>query len=281
MASSSRQAQKPTLGFVGFGAFARLAAGHLHEHFSLCAHDPAFDGVAVDPSGVVFTDLATVARCPVVVLAVPVGRFAEAAEAIAPHIEAGTLVLDVGSVKVGPARVMLELLPDHVDIVATHPLFGPQSARAGIAGLKIAVCPLRGSAGGRVAAFLRRFLRLDVIVTTPERHDRDAAMAQGLTHLIAKVLVQMEPLPTRVTTRSFDLLVQAVEMVRHDAPEVFDAIERLNPYAEDVRRRFFALASDLALALDDRPNQPRGLIEVADPSEGRPGGELSHGFAVS
>ncbi len=75
-------------------------------------------------------------------------------------------------------------------------------------------------------------------------------MVQGLTHLIAKVLVQMEPLPSRMTTRSFDLLLRAVEVVRYDAPEVFEAIERANPYAASVRRRFF----DLAAALNVGPS---------------------------
>jgi len=177
---------------------------------------------------------------------VPVSRMAETARAIAPHLTPGALVLDVGSVKVVPAEIMRRELPEHVGIVATHPLFGPQSARDGIAGLKIAVCPIRGGDDGRVGAFLRRALGLQVIMTTPEAHDRDAAMVQGLTHLIAKVLVQMEPLPARMTTRSFDLLMQGVGMVRHDAPEVFQAIERANPYAREVRRRFF----DLAAALD-------------------------------
>ena len=41
----------------------------------------------------------------------------------------------------------------------------------------------------------------------------------------------MEPLPKRMTTKSFDLLLEAVNMVRHDAPEVFEAIESANPYA--------------------------------------------------
>ncbi len=77
-------------------------------------------------------------------------------------------------------------------------------------------------------------------------------MVQGLTHLIAKVLVQMEPLPSRMTTRSFDLLVRAVEMVRYDAPEVFEAIERTNPYAASVRRQFFDLAAALDHSLERR-----------------------------
>ncbi|MEP6335285.1 MAG: prephenate dehydrogenase/arogenate dehydrogenase family protein, partial [Anderseniella sp.] len=80
--------------------------------------------------------------------------------------------------------------------------------------------------------------------------DREAATVQGLTHLIAKVLLDMRPLPTRMTTRSFDLLIEAISMVQNDAPEVFDAIETANPYAPDVRRRFFRLASELNLELE-------------------------------
>lgn len=244
--SSSVQASLPRLGIIGFGAFGRLMAQHLRPHFRLCAYDPALPP-GCGAEGVPIEGLAAVAGCPFVVLAVPVSQMAETARAIGPYLAPGALVLDVGSVKVEPAAIMLRELPPHVGIVATHPLFGPQSARGGIAGLKVAVCPVRGGDGPRVGAFLRRALGLDVVMTTPDAHDMEVAVAQGLTHLIAKVLVQMEPLPTRMTTRSFDLLMQGVGMVRDDAPEVFRAIEQANPYAEGVRRRFF----DLAAALDE------------------------------
>ena len=75
-------------------------------------------------------------------------------------------------------------------------------------------------------------------------------MVQGLTHLIAKILVRMEPLPRTMTTASFDLLMQATEMVRYDAPNVFMAIERANPHAKAVRDRFFALAEEMRLFLE-------------------------------
>ncbi len=240
---------RPSLGIIGFGVFGRLMATHLRPWFRLYAYDP----LAPDMDGVERADIATVARCAIVVLATPVGQFERVIRQMSPHLRPDALVLDVGSVKVLPAQVMLRTLPPHVDIIATHPLFGPQSAADGLAGLKIAVCPLRGASGPRVAAFLRKILGLTVIVTTPEAHDREAAMVQGVTHLIAKVLVQMEPLPSRMTTRSFDLLVQATAMVRHDAPEVFEAIERANPYAASVRRRFFDLAAGLDQAFEGRP----------------------------
>ena len=253
-----------SVGLVGFGAFGRLIAHHLAPHAALRIHDPYLPAgtlaahLAADAGpDAVAADLPSVAACPVVILATPVASLAEAARALAPHLRPGTLVVDVGSVKMGPAAILQEELPADVKILATHPLFGPQSARVGagvgardgagngIRGLKVAVCPIRGRCGLRAVAFLRRVLGLDVIVTTPEAHDRAMASVQGLTHLIAKVLVAMEPLPTRMTTRSFDLLMQAVGMVRHDAPDVFHAIERANPHAAAVRQRFFALAGQL------------------------------------
>lgn len=235
-----------TVGIIGFGAFGQFVARHIRPYFRLCAYDPdpGLQPIA-ECHGVALTSLEMVARCPVIVLATPVGRLQEIIDAISPHIQPGSLVLDVGSVKVGPADIMKRGLPAHAELVATHPLFGPQSARDGIAGLKIAVCPIRGRGCYRLAAFLRRQLRLKVIMTTPAEHDLEVATVQGLTHLIAKVLVQMEPLPKRMTTKSFDLLLEAVNMVRNDAPEVFEAIERANPYSSGVRNRFFELAAAL------------------------------------
>jgi prephenate dehydrogenase len=251
----------PFMGIIGFGAFGQLTARHLQQHFRLCAYDPAFPPASsVEFPEVMIATLATAASCPVVILATPVNRLRETVEAVRPHLRPGSLVLDVASVKTVPAEIMRKGLPAQVDIVATHPLFGPQSARDGIAGLKIAICPIRGKRGPLVASFLRRTLHLNVIMTTPEAHDREAAMVQGLTHLIAKVLVQMEPLPTSMTTRSFDLLTQAVNMVRHDAPEVFQAIERANPYSQQVRERFFDLAFALNTELAENQDSLRDLV---------------------
>lgn len=240
----------PRLGLVGLGAFGRLAARHLAPHFDILAHDPA---ASDDLGGLVrLTDLATAAACPVVVLAAPVEGLEATVAAIAAHVAPDAVVLDVGSVKIKPARIMAEGLPASVQVVGTHPLFGPQSGKDGIAGLRIAICAVRGDrAAGRVAAFCRRGLGLKVFRVSPEEHDREAATVQGLTHLIARVLMAMEPLPTRMTTGSFERLMEAVELVRHDSPAVFRAIEQDNPFAAAVRKRFFDLADEARAALED------------------------------
>lgn len=241
---------QPPIGILGFGAFGRLMAVHLRAWFPLHVYDPAVacEGLA-GQYGIRFVDIASAGSCPIVIFAVPVARLADAITSVRPHLRSGALALDVGSVKVEPAKILQANLPEDVEIVGTHPLFGPQSARNGIAGLKIAVCPIRGRSAHRVAAFLQSALKLRVYLTTPDDHDRESAMVQGLTHLIAKLLVQMEPLPTRMTTPSFDQLMRAVEMVRYDSQAVTLAIEQANPHAPGVCERFFSLTEEMRSAL--------------------------------
>jgi len=237
---SCNSTDTPTMGIIGFGAFGQLIAAHLAPYFDIIAYDPVPVAGSVE-----MADFANVAACEIVILAVPVTSLRETVTAILPYISTGTLVLDVGSVKLQTAAIMRELIPVHIDVVATHPLFGPQSAQDGLTGLKIAICPVHGNKHPHVARFLQQELGLDTIITSPENHDRELAMVQGLTHLIAKVLTRMEPLPNHMTTRSFDLIIEAIDMVRDDAPEVFHAIEITNPYAADVRAQFFEIARGL------------------------------------
>ncbi len=193
--------------------------------------------------------LGEAASCAIVILAVPSARWKIAeGHRPAPSDWRDRRRCGLGQGEAGGPDA--SLLPEHVEILGSHPLFGPQSAKSGLRGRKIALCPVRGTSFRRIAAFLRARFGLDVIVTTPEAHDREAAVAQGITHLVARVLTRMEPLPERLTTRSFDLLVEAAAMVRNDAPSVYHAIERENPFAAEVRSRFFALAEAARAELD-------------------------------
>lgn len=258
------QSPCPSIGLLGFGAFGRLLGKHLAGHFDLVINDPALAATGELPlPGARGGTAAEAAGRDLVILAVPLSELRDACRNIAPHLRPGSIVLDVASVKVAPAAIMQSELPPYVDIVGTHPLFGPQSAAGNLRGHKIALCPIRGRSAPRIAAFLRHVLGLRVFITTPEEHDREAAVVQGLTHLIAHVLVQMEPLPRRLTTASFERLMQAVEMVRYDAPGVFLAIERANPHAAEARERFLTLAAEAQASLSGCEALDAGRKEAA------------------
>lgn len=230
-------ASAATIGILGFGAFARLIAANLAPRFRILAHDPSEMAQAVArQSGVAVASMEEVARSSIVVLAVPLTALESCVSALAGRLRPGQIVIDVCSVKQEPARILQALLPPDIDILATHPMFGPQSARDGVGGHRIVLCPLRGRQWRRVAAFLRASLRLEVIIATPEEHDRQAATSQGLTHLLARAYGSLGDIPL-VRTPSFDLLMKALDMVRHDSPDVFEAITSGNPYVARVRDR--------------------------------------------
>ena len=230
-------AAKPsTIGLIGLGAFGRLAAGHLAPHFDLVVHDPLVRDVGAGR----WADLAEAAAQPVVILAVPVQAIAAVASGIAPHLAPGALVIDVASVKLEPMRILRETLPAGTRILGTHPLFGPQSAAKGVAGQSIVLCPEPGVDPACVADFLRGTLAMV------------RSCVSALTHLVSKVITDLGLTEAPYTTRSYELLAEAARLVSEDSDELFRAIERHNPHAADLRRRFFEAARKLDARLTDK-----------------------------
>lgn len=225
-------------GLIGLGAFGAFCRPHLERLGPVTGHDPAWPGSAT---------LAEAASRDVVVLAVPVARLTEVARAIAPHLRRGAVVVELCSLKMRPLATLRALLPRHVRILGLHPLFGPQSGRGGIAGLRVVVDPSAGGAA-HLAARLLRHLGLVVVWMTPEEHDRQMAWVQGLTHLLARLVrgLDMPELPHR--TRSFDQLMDALDMVSQDSEALFRTITEENPFMPEVKARLMAGAEALLRA---------------------------------
>ena len=234
-----------SLGVVGFGQFGQLAVRTLKDHFEVLVADKAPEAAArAAAAGVAFGSLADAAARDVVVVAVPVAAMRAVFAELAPHLKAGALVVDVGSVKMLPVRLMSDILPAHVDLVATHPLFGPQSARDGLPGLRLVVCPVRGDRHDCVAEF-GRSLGLTVTVTTPEEHDQEMAYVQALTHLIGRSLVNLKIPDEQLKTASYQHLLELCSLIGADTFELFTAIQTQNPFAAEVAESFVAEARSL------------------------------------
>lgn len=254
------------IGIIGFGAFGRLIARHAPAGVRLLAYDvkaPVAGGYPGDLGHASLVSLAEAASCPVVVLAAPVAATAQICRQITPWLQPGALVVDVGSVKSQPVSDMIANLPAHVEIAGLHPLFGPQSAADGLERRRIVACPVRGRRVFRLMALLRAALGLEIQFATPEAHDREMAMVQGITHMVGRLVASLDARPTRMTTGSYALLMQAVEMVRHDNPAVFDAIALRNPFVAEVQEQFFGAAARMQTALAaQRQGLGRDAVQV-------------------
>ncbi len=178
-------------------------------------------------------------RLPVVFLCVPMRTMRDTLERIAPLLGPDTVVVDTCSVKVKPVEWMLELLPPSTPILATHPMFGPESGKESVMGLPLMMHPVRLDAA-RYEGFAHFFrsLGLMVVEITPEEHDRQAALSQALTHMLGRSLNVMGIDDTPIGTLWYRKLLAICRQVAKDSEELFLDMQLLNPYAEAMRRSF-------------------------------------------
>ena len=132
-----------------------------------------------------------------VILCVPVGVCGDVAKEIAPHLKAGAIVSDVGSVKGAVLRDMAEYLPASVHFIPAHPVAGTEHSGpdSGFAELFInRWCILTppdnadAAAVEKLAAFWRA-IGANVEVMTADHHDLVLAVTSHLPHLIAYTIV--------------------------------------------------------------------------------------------
>jgi cyclohexadieny/prephenate dehydrogenase len=132
-----------------------------------------------------------------VVLATPVGSFAEVGERIGPHLAPGTIVTDVGSVKQAVLRDIGPNLPDGVHLVPGHPVAGtehsgPENGFASLfQGRWCILTPPTGADPQAVDKVVEMWRRVgsNVEIMEASHHDRVLAITSHLPHLIAYTIV--------------------------------------------------------------------------------------------
>jgi cyclohexadieny/prephenate dehydrogenase len=140
--------------------------------------------------------VAAVADADLVILAVPVGRMADAATAIAPGLKAEAIISDVGSSKAGVAEALAKALPDHA-VIPAHPVAGTENSgpAAGFSSLFegrwCIVTPGASASEDAVTAVTSFWQALGAKVETMDaaHHDMVLAVTSHLPHLIAYTIV--------------------------------------------------------------------------------------------
>lgn len=232
-----------TIGLFGMGRFGRLAYEHLKPHGQLRVWTRDESKLRAIPEAANFK---AAAQSDIVVLTVAISAMEETCARLAPLLRSGSLVVDTCSVKVRPVEIMRRHIPDRVGILATHPLFGPDSGRDGIRGLKIVLCPVR--VAPEVYQRVRRFLEslgLVLIEATPEEHDRQAARTQAVFHLLAQSLSRLGWGSESMATPGPEAFFRQISSVQQDTAQLFRDMQRLNPFAAEYRRQLLAMLGEV------------------------------------
>jgi chorismate mutase/prephenate dehydrogenase len=125
-------------------------------------------------------------RHDLVLVAVPIAQTVKVIGEIAPHVRRGACIADVTSVKVEPMRAMLSCAREDVDVVGTHPIFGPHGAD--MDRQRVVLVRGRGDSGFARVKHLYETFGAEVIEATAEEHDAQMAVIQVLLHEKTMVL---------------------------------------------------------------------------------------------
>lgn len=226
------------IGIIGHGRFGSLLADLLSRDFDLIIYDELDLSNLVMSKGYKWGDLPAVMEQDTLFLAVPISHTKGLLESIASRCRPGQLIIDVGSVKTRIRDWMQDILPDTVEILNTHPMFGPDSYKKD-RDLRMVVCPTRVSK--ETDAFWRQVFEswgCRILEMTVEEHDRQAARSQGVTHFVGRVMNGMNLQATEVDTHGFRQVHHVMEQTCQDTEELFHDLQFYNPYTAEMLTDF-------------------------------------------
>jgi len=235
------------IGLIGYGRFGRLTVRHMSPDFKVVVHTRSVDKDAdINEAGGQLVPLEEACAQKLVILCVPISAMQTTLSQIAPLLAPETVIVDVCSVKEYPAQWMKALLPESVDILATHPMFGPDSAAKSLMGHKIVLCPVRIAPERyqKVKSWLKH-KELRIIETTPTDHDQKIAVSLSMTHFIGRSLAKFGALPLDIDTEGYRRLLHILGVVNNDTWQLFEDMHRYNPYARQKRKAFMAAMTEI------------------------------------
>jgi len=241
-----------TVGIYGLGRFGTFWAELLARSVPVCAYSRSEDRAT--PARVRRVGEDELLSQPVIILCVAISAVEEVLLRMRGRLSPGVVVMDTCSVKTYPVELMRRLLPESASILGTHPMFGPDSARGGVAGLPMILCPARVSA--KEMERWREFfsgLGLAVTVMTPDDHDREAAFTQGIAHYVGRVLADLGVKRSPIGTVGYNKLLEIMEQTCNDPWQLFLDLQRLNPHTREMREKLERSIRSVMSAIDASP----------------------------
>lgn len=230
-------------GIVGYGSFGKLMADVLSSHGEVSVFSKSQKEISPPAKAASFEE---VAKADVVILAVGLDALEDICQRLASVVKPKTIVADVSSVKVKPIEFMQKTLGGKCRILATHPLFGPQTIKGtSLEGENIVVCQLDDDIRQKILEFFEDKLKLKVIEMTAQEHDKEIAWVHGLTFFVGRALMELDPPKSPLVTGYYQKLLDLVELERQHSIELFNTVERGNPYAADIRNKFINELKDI------------------------------------
>jgi prephenate dehydrogenase len=242
--------------------FGRWIAEHLNNDFNITITSPdeaSLREVAEELNVDYNTDnVEAVQNADIVIFCVPIEYMVETIRQVAPHAPEGSLLMDVCSIKTEASEALMEYAPENVEILPCHPMFGPRvpSIKRQI----IVLTPIENRANtwlDRVKNYLTKS-ECEIVMTTPQEHDKYMSIVQGLTHFSFITLAStIRKLNINVKrSRSFSspvysLMLDMVSRVVYQNPYLYYSIQKNNKETSSARKTLINEGIYLSKLIED------------------------------
>jgi prephenate dehydrogenase len=234
------------VGIYGYGRFGQVMGDLLKNDFDVYVTNRSDKTALAKGKGVKpVSPKELIEACDTVFLCVPISEVEDVLRG--SRFREGSVVIDTCSVKEYPVELMIRYLPLDAMIIASHPMFGPDSIKNGASGLNFVMHNVRCDKGIFDSWFSYfRSLGFSTVDISPKEHDRLAANSQGITHFIGRILEKMEISPTPMDTTGFKKLLEVKQQTCNDTMQLFHDLQTKNKFTKHMRAKFYYAAESLS-----------------------------------
>eukprot|EP00546_Thalassionema_frauenfeldii_P013831 CAMPEP_0178927106 /NCGR_PEP_ID=MMETSP0786-20121207/18971_1 /TAXON_ID=186022 /ORGANISM="Thalassionema frauenfeldii, Strain CCMP 1798" /LENGTH=701 /DNA_ID=CAMNT_0020602437 /DNA_START=151 /DNA_END=2256 /DNA_ORIENTATION=- len=232
------------IGIIGFGTFGQFLARRFVKQHKVRCTDQLDKSADADNIGVDYFasyDMANFLKgIDVLVLAVPLVEFENVVLSLPTDSLRGKLVVEVCPLSSHPKAILLRHLDQDIDIISSHPMFGPgvhddPYSTATWDGRPFVYEKVRVTDVRRCETFLEIFgeARCQMVEMTAEQHDTSTADAEFVTHLTGRLLDHQLLPPTPVTSKEYAALCDLADMTSSDSFDLFFGMFKFNDRAKE------------------------------------------------
>ncbi len=179
----------------------------------------------------------------ILIIAVPIQYTSDVIREVAPFMKSGSLMVDVTSVKEEPSKTMAEALPDSVEYIPTHPVFGPRTTELDNQVI-VLTADRKGDWYDKVYDYLAD-KNMRIIETTAEKHDFMMSIVQVLTHFsfistasaIEKLKVDLAE-SEDYESPIYNLMIDMIARIVAQNPYLTYNIQSMNSNGPKIRNTF-------------------------------------------
>ena len=203
----------------------------------------------------------------VLIVSVPIHHTSDVICEVASFMKDGSLMVDVTSVKENPLKTMRDVLPDNVEYIPTHPVFGPRTTDLDNQVI-VLTADKKGEWYDKVYDYLKS-KNLRIIETTASKHDYMMSIVQVLTHFsfistayaIEKLEVNLDETED-YESPIYNLMIDMIARIVSQNPFLTYYIQIMNNNGVHVRNVFADAVCELRDVINDGDDD--GFIKIAE-----------------